>query len=282
MIPVRFLFHAKYKTLMNLRLERIESIVLFILSLLLILKISFPIFIFPFVFSILSFFEVKIKKLHFISINFVLFSFFSYMQGYYFIPTIILLLILFYTEEFDKNEILKSFIFCFVFLFFYCTYGMTYLSMFYGLLAGSIFCIVPFYASIATILILALNPIEYRFAGEVVVLSLLLYGLYPVFKERLHLDKTLVYYQASFFLLIGAFLSLEKSLFYFLVLLLPYILVMKETIIFDSEKILKITFSILGFWIILLKFNDLGYLGLFFSFSAGMLIYLLNDIIEED
>ncbi|RLF97519.1 hypothetical protein DRN58_08635 [Thermococci archaeon] len=76
MIPVRFLFHAKYKTLMNLRLERIESIVLFILSLLLILKISFPIFIFPFVFSILSFFKVKIKKLHFISINFVLFSFF--------------------------------------------------------------------------------------------------------------------------------------------------------------------------------------------------------------
>jgi len=419
MIPVRFLFHAKYKTLMNLRLERIESIVLFILSLLLILKISFPIFIFPFVFSILSFFEVKIKKLHFISINFVLFSFFSYMQGYYFIPAIILLLILFYTEEFDKNEILKSFIFCFIFLFFfseleysktlnffiavfmatsisflereinilkkevllfyflsffllisspgdynlnfigffsilifilgfyryniketfymttfslmicfflslqdkflysfiflipylllfrvnvifdskkllksflsviafwviYYSYGMTYTSMLYGFLMGCVVCIVPFYASIATILILALNPIEYRFAGEVVVLSLLLYGLYPVFKERLHLDKTLVYYQASFFLLIGAFLSLEKSLFYFLVLLLPYILVMKETIIFDSEKILKITFSILGFWIILLKFNDLGYLGLFFSFSAGMLIYLLNDIIEED
>jgi len=282
MIPVRFLFHTKYKTLMNLRLEKIESIVLFILSLLLILKVSFPIFIFPFVFSILSFFEVKIKKLHFISINFVLFSFFSYMQGYYFIPAFIMLLMLFYTGEFDKNEILNSFIFCFVFLFFYCTYGMTHLSMLYGLLAGSIFCIARFYASIPAIFILALNPIEYRFAGEVVVLSLLIYGLYPVFKERLDLDKTLVYYLVSFFFLIGAFLSLEKSLFYFLVLLLPYILVMKEEIIFDSEKILKITFSVLGFWIILLKFNDLGYLGLFFSFSAGMLIYLLNDIIEED
>jgi len=401
---------------MNPRAERIGSVVVFVLSLILILKISVSIFIFPFILSILG---LKIKKINYISINFLLFSFFSYSYGYYFIPAIILFSILLYTAEFDKNEILKSFIFCFIFLFlfleleyskilnffisafmatsiyflekeinilkkeallfyflsffllifspvdynlnlisffsiwifilgfyryniketFYITtfflmicfflsfqdkflhsfiflipylllfrvnvifnsekllksfltvitfwviyysYGMTYLSMLYGFLMGCGVYIVPFYASIPTIFILAFNPIEYRFAGEVVVLSLLLCGLYPVLKERLHLDKTLVYYLVSFFLLIGAFLSLEKSPFYPIIFLLPYILIIKEDFIFDPEKLLKTAFSVLGFWIILIRFNDLGYLGLFFSFSAGMLIYLLNDIIEED
>jgi len=264
---------------MNLRAERIRSAVVLVLSLILILKISVSIFIFPFIFSISG---LKIKKINYISINLVLFSFFSYSYEYYFIPAIVLLSVLLYTAEFDKNEILKSFIFCFVYLFFYYNYGMNYSSIVYGVLAGSVLYSTYFYASIPTIFILAFNPIEYRFAGEVVVLSLLLCGLYPVLKERLHLDKTLVYYQGSFFLLIGAFLTLEKSPFYFLILLLPYILIIKEDFIFDPEKLLKTAFSVLGFWIILIRFNDLGYLGLFFSFSAGMLIYLLNDIIEED
>ena len=135
---------------------------------------------------------------------------------------------------------------------------------------------------LSLILILIFNPIGYRFAGEVIALSLLFYGLYPILKDRLHLDRSLICYLVSFFILIGAFLSIEKSLFYFLIFLLPYILIIKEDFIFDPEKLLKTAFSVLGFWIILIRFNDLGYLGLFFSFSAGMLIYLLNDIIEED
>ena len=182
---------------------------------------------------------------------------------------------------FESRKSIKSTICVLAFWILYWKYGISPPSLIYGAIGGIVFYLVPLYPSAPSLIFLLCDPIEYRFAEEVIILSLLLYGGYPFFQKFFQFDRNLLYYLSSFFLLIGILLAAESSLLYFLILITSYILLIKEKIGFDSEKIVKVAFSALGFWIILIRFNDLGYFGLFFSCSAGLLIYLLNDIIEE-
>ncbi len=129
--------------------------------------------------------------------------------------------------------------------------------------------------------VLIFDLIDYRFAEVAVVISLLLYIVYSVLEKYLEAKEELLLYQASFFLLIGAFLSLGETLYYFPLFLFPYTVIMRKEIDFNSNELLKVGFSVLAFWILLIQFNDLGYFGLFLAISAGLLIYLLNDVIES-
>ena len=125
------------------------------------------------------------------------------------------------------------------------------------------------------ILILLFGPSNYNI-NLIISLSVIFFiFIYYKFK------RIGFYYAATLFLLIGAFLSIEKSLWNILIFLIPYVLLIKEKVEFDFDEALVVAFSCLGFWIILIEFNYLEYIGLFLAITTALLIYFLNNIIEE-
>ncbi|HEC92969.1 MAG TPA: hypothetical protein ENI51_08280 [Candidatus Atribacteria bacterium] len=180
--------------------------------------------------------------------------------------------------EFDLNKILIVSLSCLVFWIVYYGYGINELSILCGLGVGVLTYVFPYHTSLPIIGVLGFNPIDYRFAGIVLIASLLLYTLPKTLKIRIDLKP--LYYQASFFLLIGTFLSIENAV-YLPIFLISYIFLIKEKVEFDFDEALVVAFSCLGFWIILIEFNYLEYIGLFLAITTALLIYFLNNIIEE-